>query len=59
VARRYLEACGRKGEQPSDSEVARRLGFSRRTVERARTDIEDIHDLGRTREVNRGSRSNR
>ena len=53
----YLEACERKGQPLSDSEVARRLGISRRTVERARADSEELSRLARPRMVTRSGSS--
>jgi hypothetical protein len=54
VAERYLEALIHKQQHLSDSEVARRLGFSRRTIERARAELAERYDLPPTRQVTRG-----
>jgi len=53
VAERYLDVLFRRGQNPSDSEVARRLGLSRRTIERARAEREAYYDLPAARQVTR------
>jgi ParB-like chromosome segregation protein Spo0J len=54
VAERYLHVLSRRGQNPSDNEVARRLGFSRRTIERACAELKQSYDLPAARDVIRG-----